>query len=295
MPSMQAESVVTLLTNSTIPLLVPGTPEHRTQPFVSASTAACLFGCHDFCDVPKLAAIRRGEVEDTAGEAAATGNLLEDVVAQWWADEHGVTVVRPTVTYVCGPLSASPDRLIVGSADLLEVKTTSKAERPLPAAHWWQAQCQMACTGAPRVHFAMLFGGSLTLRSLVVPRDDDAIAELTARAEAFLAHLDMGLEPPEPAEVEPVELRVQVGEGEAALFAQVAILNETARDATAEAKPLKAQLLALVGAPAMTAGSRVVAVDAEGRPVGRVRVQRGRERTVGTGSFGPDFAVIEAP
>ena len=282
------------LERTTIPRLIPGTPAHRQQPYVSASKAGVLFGVDEFCDVPKLAAIHRGEEDDRAGEAAATGTLLEDVVAQWWADRHGVTVVEPTVTYVCGPLSASPDRLIVGSDDLLEVKCTSRQERPVPAAHWWQVQCQMACTGAERVHLAMFFGGSLTLRDAVVPRDDAAIGELIQRAEVFLAHLDMGLDPPAPAEVEPIDEKVQVGSEEARMFHQLGLLNEAARAVEREAKPLKAQLAAALGASARAAGSRIVVVDGTGKQVGRLRVQQGREKTIGTGEYGPPFAVIEA-
>jgi len=288
-------ATVTAHERGTIPMLVPGSDGHRRQPFVSASKAGVLFGVDPFCDVHKLAAIRRGEDTDEAGEAAQVGMDIEDWVAQWWADRIGAAVIKPEVTYTFGPLSASPDRLIADCpTDLLEVKATSRQEGPMPASHFWQAQCQMACTGTERVHFAYFFGGSLARRALIVVRDDAAIGELVERAGTFLAHLEMGLDPPEPAEQEAAEETVTLGEGEVGMFRQLGLLNEAKNGADKEAKQIRAQLVALLGAPGMTAGSRLTAVDADGKPVGKLRVQRGREETTGTGIYGDSFAVVSA-
>ncbi len=260
----------------TITRLIPGTTAHRRQRYVSASTAACLFGCHPFLTVGQLAAIKRGEVEDTAGEAAETGNVLEDVVAQWWADRNGVTVEVPTATYVNGPLSASPDRLIVGCWDtLLEVKTTSEKEGSVKPYWWWQVQAQMACTGAVQTAIAVLWGGSLRLREYTVGYDEGAVGRLVEAADAFLAALDLGMDP-EPAHLEPEATTVKVGLAEAQLVSQWRHAKGLRDEADREATEARAKIVALLGAPGLAPGSRLNVVDGDGKALCRVRVQNGR-------------------
>lgn len=259
----------------TVPRLVPGSVEHRTQPYVSASVCAALFGCHPWIDLAGLAAMRRGEPVDPAGEAADTGTELEDVIAQRWAERNGVTVYAPEHTYVCGPISSNPDRLILGCTDtILQIKATSHQEGPLPSHVWWQEQAELLTTGATQAVVAFLFGGSLCFREFVVDRDDSAIAALVDAADNFLAALDMGLEPP-VVHRDPSSQEVQVGAQEEEWLRDLMFYAAAENDAKAERKWRRGKLDAALGGPGLPAGSSLRITSADGVHLGTMRRCRG--------------------
>lgn len=278
-----------------IPRLVPGSEAWLRQPYVSASTAGVLFGVDRYKTIQQLAAMKRGEWVDEAGEAAETGSDFEAPMAEWWAKQHGVTVYEPVETCVNGPISANVDRRILGSeTDILEVKCSSHAEGSMPSSHWWQAQALLWCTGAERCHFAYLWGGSLTRRKPIVGRDEEAIAELVRRADVFLAAVEMGADPP-VVDRDPTEQTIALAAREADLLAEWKALRATRLEVEKDEDRLRRELLALVGAGGMAVGSRAQ-VTVDGAPVARVRVQQGRPRQVAdpSGERGEPIAVLEA-
>jgi hypothetical protein len=261
---------------TTIPQLVPGSVEHRTSHSVSASAVACLFGLHPFLTVGRLAAIKRGEVEDTAGPAAQRGHEWEERLATWWSHEHGLDVYKPGASYRCGPLTANPDRRVEGAPGLLlECKATGDKAGPVKPYWWWQGQAQMACTGATVVILVILWGGSILYEEQAIQRDEGAIARIIEAADAFLAALDLGMDP-EPSVLEPEATTVQVGEGEAHLVSQWREAKAMEAASKAEASEARGKLIALLGAPGLAVGSRLQVVDADGKALCRVRVQNGR-------------------
>ena len=136
-------------------------------------------------DIPKLLGLstygnalsvwhdKRGTMPDeTSGEAADWGTLLEGVVADEWARRHHTTVapagvVRGDPTWTL----ASPDRYVGACPDtthyegcVLEVKTRSayvagRWHRDMPDDVLAQVAWQRRVTGADHVHVACLIGG----------------------------------------------------------------------------------------------------------------------------------------
>jgi predicted phage-related endonuclease len=259
-----------------VPCLVPGSVEHRTQPYVSASKVAALFGRHRFLSLAQLVAMKRGAEDEPAGPQAAVGEALEDAVREWFGDQHGVSVVKPVRSWVAGRLSASPDGLIVGTcADIVEVKCTSKGTGALPE-HWVdQAQAQMACTGAERVHFAVLWGGDLRIEPSIVYRDEQAIEAIHAAADAFFASLDLGLEPEPLHPPKPADEAFELDDDLAAILAEAQAASAEESAARTRARNAKTRLALAVGANARPPGNRLDLIH-DGRPLARLVVRRGR-------------------
>lgn len=164
--------------------------------FANASDAAVYMGCHPYKSLADLAMEKMAEGPiDASNRDMERGNRLEAVVADWWADEHGLAVFEPEVMYVAGRLLATLDRRIVGvEQEALEVKTTRKHVTGVEDYWWWQAQAQMLCADLDRVHFAVL-DGDLDLLSFEVDRDDEAIDQLMKRVNAFWDAIDLGMTP----------------------------------------------------------------------------------------------------
>lgn len=166
--------------------------------YANASDAAAYVGKHPFktladIAVEKLSAEPPAEI--VGNRAIDRGNRLEPVVADWWAEEHGVSIYEPKVLYVCGRMMATLDRAIVGNdTDALEIKTTAKETDGVLDYWWWQAQAQMLCADRQRIHFAVL-DASMDLCSYTVERDDEAIAALVAAVEQAWEFLSIGMVP----------------------------------------------------------------------------------------------------
>lgn len=287
-------------TSTTIPRLIPGTEAHRTQPYVSASVAAELFGIgwHGADGPATLAAIRRGDLIDEAGEAAAMGNDLEPFILDHFEREHGLALWRPTETYVCGRLSANPDAYVPDEPVriLVQAKFSTKVEGHLSPGYWWQGQCEMACTGAEVIYFHVLWGGSGCWRTYIVQRDEQAIEHLHEVAETFFATIDLGMDPEMAGTLDRgSEEVVQLGEAEAELVRQQRLAQEAKRDAEKEAKRLSAEIGALTGAISRRPGTRLVLLDADGVRLGSLRVANGKAKQIAdpSGERGAPYLVME--
>lgn len=134
--------------------------------------------------------------DDTAGEAARWGTLLEDIIAREWAERAGVTVRRiGTTANIDRPhMICDLDRLVLGCPDhercACEVKSRSafKAEQwkdgAIPDDVEVQCQHQLAVTGLDAIHVAALVGGQRLESRLVLP-DPAYIEDLYAVADEF--------------------------------------------------------------------------------------------------------------
>jgi len=127
---------------------------------------------------------KRGELDDQAGEAAFWGHVLEDPVAQEWAQRHGSQVERVGVIANTDQpwIRASLDRTVVpgtcpdGDGPCgLEVKTRSAFKSKLfqsdvPDDVLAQTTWGLMATGLHHMHVAVLIGGQ-ELRAFRVDRD----------------------------------------------------------------------------------------------------------------------------
>lgn len=124
--------------------------------------------------------------EDSAGEVAYWGNVMEDVVAQEFSLRTGLRVRRrnailkhPKYPFML----ANVDRLIVGKREGLECKTASEylkgswEDEEIPAAYLLQIQHYMAVTGYGAWHIAVLIGGNKFLYKKI-ERDEELISYL---------------------------------------------------------------------------------------------------------------------
>lgn len=131
--------------------------------------------------------------EDSAGEAAYWGNVMEDVVAQEFSIRTGLRVRRRNAILKHPEHSfmfANVDRLIVGKREGLECKTASEylkgswEDEEIPAAYLLQIQHYMAVTGYEAWHIAVLIGGNKFLYKKI-ERDEELISYLITIEKNF--------------------------------------------------------------------------------------------------------------
>lgn len=131
--------------------------------------------------------------EDSAGEAAYWGNVMEDVVAQEFVIRTGMRV-RKRNAIIKHPehefMLANVDRLIVGKKEGLECKTASEylkgdwEDEEIPAAYLLQCQHYMAVTGYQAWHIAVLIGGNKFIHKKI-ERDEELIEDLIGIEKDF--------------------------------------------------------------------------------------------------------------
>jgi len=174
------------------------------RPYWNASAAAALFHEHPFLT---LAGVVRSKLDPTIATeenaAMRRGRHLEEAIATWWSEEHGIALWEPAVMYAEGALLATLDRRIVGNDDeAVEIKTTAKHVTGVERYWWWQVQCQAHCADLARVHVAVL-DASMDLKSYVVERDEEAIDRLVDAAAKVMHHVALGEWPPDVADDPP--------------------------------------------------------------------------------------------
>lgn len=153
-------------------------------------------------------------VDDSAGEAARWGTLLEDVVVREWflrvGHELGEGLHRsellrdPVETWRVG----TPDRLLVNDGDVALAVVEVKLAGPeawryqwngganVPAWYLVQVQHYLALTGLHRAYVVVLVEGR-RLEWFPIDRDDKAIARLTELGRSFwLEHVIPQIPPP---------------------------------------------------------------------------------------------------
>lgn len=149
---------------------------------------------------------KTGQTEpEEPGEAAYWGTVLEDVVAREFSLRTGLKIRRRNAILQHPEypwMLANVDRVIVGSGEGLECKTTSAFNakewegEEIPAQYILQVQHYMAVTGAKVWWIAVLIGGQKFLYKKV-ERDDELIEQLIEIERDFWENHVMKNVPPE--------------------------------------------------------------------------------------------------
>jgi putative phage-type endonuclease len=169
------------------------------RPFVGASDVAALFGEHPFVSAAELAVGKLGGHPDQEeNPAMRRGRFLEEAVASWWAAEHDLVLVDPGELYLYEDIICSTlDRVVMGSADIVEIKTTNRYCTE-PERHWThQVQAQLLCTGADRAHLVVL-DSTLDLKTFVIEADPGHGQRIYEAAFTFLDAIRRGEMPDVP-------------------------------------------------------------------------------------------------
>jgi putative phage-type endonuclease len=169
------------------------------RPYVGASEVGALFGEHPFVTAAELAIAKLFGTDDRGDNPAMRrGRFLEEAVASWWADERGLVLVEPDELFLYGDtICATLDRVVSGSGEVVEIKTT-KTYCTEPARHWFhQVQAQLLCTGVSRAHLVVL-DATLELKTFVIEADPDHGKRIYEAALEFLEAIRRGEMPDVP-------------------------------------------------------------------------------------------------
>lgn len=187
----------------------PNTPDwyalRRTG--IGSSDVAAILGYSRYRSAAHVWADKRGDLgPDDTSEAGRWGHLLEAVVAEEVAAQHGWCVAAaPTLRHVEHPhRMANLDRLVTGCIIeggycALEVKTRSAYvagswREDVPDDVLAQCQWQLLVTGLEHVHVACLVGGQRLVEHLVFPEPAVA-AYVAAQADAVWDAVQTGVRP----------------------------------------------------------------------------------------------------
>ncbi len=146
----------------------------------------------------------QSDLDDTAGEAAYFGNILEDVVAKEFEIRSGKKVRRnnfmmqhPKHSFI----TANIDRKVVGEDALLECKTASAflakdwEDNAIPDAYMVQVQHYLGVTGYKHAYIAVLLGGQRFMWK-DIERDEELIQMIFDAEVHFWEHHVLGNRPP---------------------------------------------------------------------------------------------------
>jgi putative phage-type endonuclease len=217
------------------------------------------------------------------------GKRAEAMVGPWFHDRTGLWVTgeqtwcthpdigwaRATVDgFVSETDTPAPDEL----AGVLEIKTDGPGRdwATIPAHYQAQAQWQMFVTGLPHAWFAVLHGRRFQIYELA--RDDDDIAFMYERAEAFWRNHVLTCAPPEVDGSDATTDAIAAVYPEPAYeFVGVARhLVEAARAAKAALKAAKEAEAAACNAVRAAMQDATVAVDEDGQKIATWKVQERR-------------------
>lgn len=175
------------------------------HPWFNASDAACLYGLHPFKSLADVALDKLQPEPTDAGqtEAMDRGTRLEPVILQWFADRLGVQVVTPDYLPVDRKIMATLDGVVVGDDSVwVEAKTTREYWSTIPEYVYWQVVAQAAASGR-RKCFVVWIDASMRFQYEEVHVLEEHVENVHARAEQFMAFIEMGMMP------EGVELEVK--------------------------------------------------------------------------------------
>jgi len=178
---------------------------------VGGSDAGVIAGVNNYKTKHELYLEKRGLMEApdlSANQAVHFGNVLEDVVAQEYAERTGQKVRRNNFmlkSLEFPYMLANLDREVVGDTDKgLECKTAGAFMRDqwgedgsdqVPDHYLLQVQHYMAVTGKKLFDLAVLLGGQ-DFRIYTIPRDETLITSLRTLEGVFWRHVEKE-EPPE--------------------------------------------------------------------------------------------------
>jgi putative phage-type endonuclease len=155
---------------------------------IGGSDAAAIAGLNKWKSpvAVYLDKIGQSPEEDTAGESAYWGTVMEDIVAHEFSKRTGLKVRRRNAILTHPEHSfmlANVDRLIVGKQEGLECKTASEylkdewKDDEIPAQYLIQCQHYMAVTGYEAWWIAVLIGGNKFIYKKI-ERDEELIQYL---------------------------------------------------------------------------------------------------------------------
>ncbi|WP_337970219.1 YqaJ viral recombinase family nuclease [Virgibacillus salexigens] len=173
---------------------------------IGGSDASIILGLNKYRTPFELWLEKTGQttVEDTAGEAAYFGNLLEDLVAKEFEVRSGKRV-RKNNFMLQHPehpfIMANIDRKVVGENALLECKTASMFlakdwdSEEIPEAYLVQVQHYLGVTGFKKAYIAVLIGGQKFVWK-EIERDEELIQMIIDAEVHFWNHHVLGNNPP---------------------------------------------------------------------------------------------------
>jgi predicted phage-related endonuclease len=167
------------------------------HPYFNASDAGCLYGVHPFKSLADVALDKMQPQPDDAEatEAMDRGNRLEPAILGWFADKIGVQVVTPDYMPVNGKIMATLDGVIVGNDSCwIEAKSSREYISTLPDYWYWQVVAQAAASGRRKCYVAYL-DASMRFDYQEVHVPEDHVDNVLARAEQFMAFVEMGMMP----------------------------------------------------------------------------------------------------
>ena len=153
-----------------------------------------------------------GIAEDTAGEAAYWGNVLEDVVAQEYAKRTGFKIEKPAglIRHSEYPfIACNLDYWVIddqGNSHILECKTANQMKvtcwgeegtDQIPESYLYQVAYYAAITGVNRVDIAVLIGGQ-DFRIYRYDKDEVKESQLIRAAKKFWNNHVLAGVPPKP-------------------------------------------------------------------------------------------------
>jgi predicted phage-related endonuclease len=228
------------------------------RPWFNASAAAVLWDRHPFLDPGDYATVKLTGKEQEATRAMQRGLRLEDVIAQWWADDHRCKVVEPDVLHVRGRVMATVDRMVLDTGMPVEIKNPSRRVRE--PEQYWIDQCQAIMWTVDTDEIVLVwFDSSMEIHDRVINRDPEFGPELARRADEFMAAIDLGIVPdwvtlsydniaalhPDPAG------RVVLDNNGLELVRKLDTIRLIRRDAEADEKRVKDELARLLGEAAV--------------------------------------------
>lgn len=178
--------------------------EYRRQG-IGGSDVAAICGLSKYRSPLNVYLDKLGEIpplEDNPKMKA--GRMLEQVIADWFAEETGNKVWRQNAVFQSRDHSfmlANIDRWLPGQNAGLEIKNTSEyckddwAGTQAPTEYVLQCNHYMAVTGADRWYIAVLIGG-WDFQWRIIERDEELIKNLTTIESDFWHNNVLAKEPP---------------------------------------------------------------------------------------------------
>lgn len=189
--------------------------------FIGGSDAPVILGVSSWKTPFELFQEKTGqkEPEDLSDvERVVAGILMEDVVAQMYTRRTGKKTRRMNdrrIHMQYGfPMGAQIDRMIVGDAIPLEIKTADISQSDkwgeegtddIPLPYYCQVQHQMAVLGKDRAEVAVLIGGN-RLKLYVVPFHADFASQMIDAELTFWQACESGISP-DPVSVDEASLK----------------------------------------------------------------------------------------
>ncbi|WP_105104611.1 YqaJ viral recombinase family protein, partial [Microbulbifer pacificus] len=169
---------------------------------LGGSDASIVLGLNKYRTPFELWLEKTGQtnLEDTAGEAAYFGNILEDVVAREFEVRSGKKVRKNNfmLQHPDHPfIMANIDRKVVGEDAILECKTASTylskdwESEEIPEGYLVQVQHYLGVTGYKKAYIAVLIGGQRFVWK-EIERDDELIQMIFDAEVNFWNHHVLG-------------------------------------------------------------------------------------------------------